>query len=594
MLPPSPTVRRGLDLMQAGKLDQAEQILRRHLQKEPRDATGNHILAATLLSKGQHAQAAFFASKANELFPHDFAILSVLGTALTASGNAAPAIEIYREAATLAPDKPTLWAGLGTTLLSEDRLDEAIPAFEKAVALDPKELSGPTNLAVCHTRLGDAIASLEVLRTALVHHPKNEALLLHTASMGNYADTMTPEEVRTAHDHLARAIESRVKSVRPMPATPLNGRPLRVGLLSGDFFDHSCSYFLEPLLAHFADPAARNASNIELVCLSATYKSDDITRRLRAYGHPWRDLLRLSTQATADAIRSDRIDVLIDCGGYTHDTRVQALAHRAAPVQMTYLGYPNTTGLRECDFRIVDSITDPPGSEHLSSETLIRLDPHFLCYTPLRADRGVPINPEPPSVRTGQVTFASFNAMMKIVSSTIRVWARVLHSVPGSRLLLKSKHAGARRRIGAAFEAQGIDPARVELLPPVHAASDHMALYNDVDIALDPFPYNGTTTTYEALSMGVPVVALMGDRHAARVSASILTTAGVPELITATADDYVALAARLARDPDRLRHWRRDLRARLIASPACDAAAFSTRFAAALHAAWTSRVAQTT
>ena len=591
MLPPSPTVQRALDLMRGGRLDQAEQILRRHLQKEPKDSTGLHILAATLLSRGQHAQAAFFARQANQLFPHDFAILSILGTALCTSGEEELAVKVYQEATSLAPDKPTLWSGLGTTLMATHRLDEAIPAFEKGVALDPTEYSGAMNLAVCHTRLGDAISSLKVLIEALKHHPKNEGLLLHAAAMCNYADYLTPEQVRAAHESVARVIESRVKNVRTIAAAPLIGRPLRVGLLSGDFYNHSCSFFLEALLSHFAHEGSRRDARIELFCYSATHKSDDITQRLRAFGHPWRDVLSLNDSACADAVRSDRIDILIDCAGYTHDTRVQVLAHRAAPIQMTYLGYPNTTALKECDYRIVDSITDPPENEHHCTERLLRLDPHFLCYTPLRDDRSAQINQIPPCERIGRVTFASFNALMKIVDGTIDVWSRILLAVPGSRLLLKSKHTGARKRIGDAFVARGVEPSRVELLPPVDSTADHMALYNDVDIALDPFPYNGTTTTYESLVMGVPVVALAGDRHASRVSMSILHAVGVPELVATGTDAYVQLAATLASDVARLRHWRATLREQLIRSPACDQAEFATRLARALHHSWNQQAA---
>lgn len=590
MLPPSPTVQRALDLMKGGRFDQAEQILRRHLQKEPRDSTGLHILAATLLSKGQHSQAAFFAKQANQLFPHDFAILSVLGTALCVSGEEELAVKAYQEATSLAPDKPTLWSGLGTSLMAANRLDEAVPAFEKCVAIDATEYSGAMNLAVCHTRLGDAISSLKVLTEALKHHSKNEGLLLHAAAMSNYADFLSPDQVRASHESLARAIEAKVKNVRMMAARPLAGRPLRVGLLSGDFYNHSCSFFLEALLRHFATSEARSDSHVELLCYSATHKTDEVTQRLRAFGRPWRDVLSLSDAACADAIRSDRIDVLVDCGGYTHDTRVQVLAHRAAPVQMTYLGYPNTTALRECDYRIVDAITDPPENAHHCTERLLRLDPHFLCYTPLRDDRVAPINPVPPCERTGRVTFASFNALMKIVDGTIASWARVLLAVPNSRLLLKSKHTGARTRIGDAFAARGVDPSRVEMLLPLDSTADHMALYNDVDIALDPFPYNGTTTTYESLVMGVPVVALAGDRHASRVSMSILHAVGVPELVAPSVDEYVALATSLAVDPGRLRHWRATLRDQLVRSPACDQAAFAAGFAAALHKAWEERV----
>lgn len=586
MLPPSPTVRRAFDLFYAKKLDQAEQVLRRHLTKEPRDATGNHAMAAVLLSLGRFDQASFFSKRANELFPHDFSILSVLGTALAASGDARGAVEAYREATHLAPDKPTLWSGLGVAYMATDQLDEAAPALERAIAMDPKELSGPMNLAVCHTRLGDANASLRVMIEALKHFPSEYGLLLHSAAMSNYADFVSAAEVRRMHDSLARAIEQRVKGRREPLTEPLKGRPLRVGLLSGDFYNHSCSFFLEPLLAHFAEEGRRRESGIELVCFSSTHSPDAVTARLKGYGHPWRDVVKMSDEACADCVRGERIDVLIDCAGYTHDTRVQVLAQGAAPVQMTYLGYPNTTALKDCHFRIVDSVTDPIGSEGQSGEELIRLDPHFLCYTPTREDRVAAIEERPPRERTGRVTFGSFNALMKVVDMTIEAWARVLRETPGSRLLLKSKHQRAKGRLAAGFEKHGIDPTRVEVLAPVGSSNDHMALYNEVDVALDPFPYNGTTTTYEALSMGVPVVALRGDRHASRVSASILTVVGAGELISEDVAGYVRLATELAADPERLARYRGELRPKLLASAACDRADFAGRFAAALHKAW--------
>lgn len=234
MLPPSPTVQRALDLMKGGRFDQAEQILRRHLQKEPRDSTGLHILAATLLSKGQHSQAAFFAKQANQLFPHDFAILSVLGTALCVSGEEELAVKAYQEATSLAPDKPTLWSGLGTSLMAANRLDEAVPAFEKCVAIDATEYSGAMNLAVCHTRLGDAISSLKVLTEALKHHSKNEGLLLHAAAMSNYADFLSPDQVRASHESLARD-RSESKERAHDGRTTACGPPLARGIAVGRF-----------------------------------------------------------------------------------------------------------------------------------------------------------------------------------------------------------------------------------------------------------------------------------------------------------------------------------------------------------------------
>jgi predicted O-linked N-acetylglucosamine transferase (SPINDLY family) len=289
--------------------------------------------------------------------------------------------------------------------------------------------------------------------------------------------------------------------------------------------------------------------------------------------------------ATVEAlVRRRGIDVLLELGGHSGEPRLLALAGKPAPVIVTAIGYPNTTGLPAVDWRVVDAITDPPGSERLCTERLLRLDPCFLCYTPPEHA------PEPAMpAADAPVTFGSFNNAAKIGPASIALWARVLQAVPGSRLLLKSQtlsDATGRARIERRFAEAGVDASRLELIAYSKTREEHLALYGRVHVALDTTPYNGTTTTCEALWMGVPVVATLGDRHAARVSASLLHAAGHPELVATDADAFVALAAKLAQDRARLTTLRSGLRDTLRASPLCDAPAYAARFHDAIRACW--------
>src|SRR5690606_27108078 len=257
---------------------------------------------------------------------------------------------------------------------------------------------------------------------------------------------------------------------------------------------------------------------------------------------------------------------------------------RAAPIQASLIGYPNTTGVAAIDYRFTDTFADPPGADDRHAERLIRLDPCFLCYDPPRDA------PDPAHEPNGDtITFASFNAAMKINDPLIALWSRLLAEVPAARLLLKAfdfRDAALRDAIRARFAAAGADPARIEILPPIADSGGHLALYRRVDIALDTFPYHGTTTTCEALYMGVPVVTLAGRTHAARVGVSLLNAVGLPDLIANTPDDYIATARGLAADPARRASLRETLRQRVLDSPLCDGPAYAARFTDALRTIW--------
>ena len=375
---------------------------------------------------------------------------------------------------------------------------------------------------------------------------------------------------------------------------PLNPRPqarpedlrnlraserLRVGYVSADFRRHSCAYFLEALLAH------HDHGRFEIFAYADDRRSDDITERLKPMVDHWRSLIGMPDKAVAELVRNDRIHLLVDLAGHTAGNRLSAFAEKPAPIQVSWLGYPATTGLSAIDYRLSDDICDPPGAtERFHTETLWRLPGGFLCYT---APREAPaVSPSPCS--TGQpVTFGSFNNLAKVNQAVLEAWAELVSAVPGSRLLLKSKALRApsvSERVAEVFTRRGIARERIILEGWAEALAAHLAMYGKIDIALDTFPYNGTTTTFEAMWMGVPVISLAGDRHSARVGASILTRCGLEDFIAKSLDDYLAKAIALARDPQALGELRRALRPRLANSPLCDGKAFAQQIEDAYRA----------
>ena len=311
-----------------------------------------------------------------------------------------------------------------------------------------------------------------------------------------------------------------------------------------------------------------------------------MTERFKALADHWRDVGGLDDEMLAAQIERDRIDLLVDLQGLTGRTFLGVLARRPAPVQVTWIAYAATIGLPTIDWRFADAVADPTGTDAFYSERLWRLPDCFLCYGPMS---DVPEIAPLPARRNGFVTFGSFNFSQKLGETTVALWAQVLQAVPDARLLLKSRrldHADTLAALKARFAAHGVAPERIATLPFAPTPFAHLACYASVDVALDPTPYNGTTTTCQALLMGVPVVTLCGDRHVARVGASLLTAAGLPEFVAATPDDYVATAAGLALDLDRLADMRAGLRDRLRASPLMGAATFTQAVEAAYRAMW--------
>lgn len=508
----------------AGDWTEAVSLYRRLIGDAPDFAPARVNLAATLLAARDAAAAFEAACEASQRFPGFAPAWTVRGEAAMELGRPAAADAAFRRALDIAPDA-ALWAKRGLALQAQGDADAASAAFDEARTRAP--------------------ADAQIASAALF--------------CGHYDPRGTPLDALAA----ARGWPNPAPGApRPAPSDPDPARRLRVAYASPDFANHSCSYFLAPLLA------AHDRARIEVFAYSDVAVPDGVTAAFRGLDLVWRDMAGKDDAAFLAQARADKIDVMVDCAGHTSGNRMGAFARRAAPVQVAWLGYPGTTGLDTFDARLVDAETDPEGA--FASEPLVRVAGGFLAYLP------PPYAPEPgppPFRRKGHVTFGSFNNLPKLNPRTLELWARAVAPVPGARLLIKARgldEAANAGRVRAHLARAGLAEDRVELRGFVDGVAAHIALYEEVDIALDPTPYNGTTTTCEALWMGVPVLTLAGDRHAGRVGVSLLTRAGLPELIADTAAAFVARAAGLAADGARLVALRAALRARLAASPLCD------------------------
>ena len=371
------------------------------------------------------------------------------------------------------------------------------------------------------------------------------------------------------------------RDVVPLSSDGDPGRRLRVGYVSNNFREHSVAFFVEALLA------SHDRSKVEIFCYADIMLADEFSGRLRRHSAQWRVITGQSDAQVAELIRQDAIDILVDLAGHTARNRLLVFARKPAPVQVTYLGYCNTTGLSAMDYRFTDALADSPGTtEHLHTEQLVRLPDCAWCYRPPDASPAVET---PPVLRSGHITFGCFNARPKITGEMLALWARLLLEMPASSLLLKNVGFGepsARQHTRDLLAKAGIAPERVELVGRVPTLAGHLATYARVDIALDTFPYHGTTTTCEALWMGVPVITLAGRTHASRVGVSLLTTTGLPELVASSPDEYVKIAAALATDVPRLAALRTTLRTRMASSPLMDASRFARNVEAAYRQMW--------
>ena len=467
------------------------------------DLSGRVTEAVHLWRRNRPQEALDEFQRLASLAPHDYGIRYHAGLALKDLGRVAEARLAFLAAARLNPMRPEPSIALANLEREDGRIEAAMLGYRRALALDPHSLQALQNLA----------------------------LILHYDARADGA------AIKGAAVAWAREVEGAEPSASTRPVDGDPDRRLRVGFLSPDLRRHSCAFFAEPLIRHL--PPDR----VERFIYADVWSPDDVTARFEGLSDHFANV---STDSDADLVarlRRDGLDILVDLAGHTGNNRLALFAWRLAPVQITWLGCPGTTGLQSMDARITDAWADPPGdSDHQHTESLLRLDPVFLCFQPSRdAPEVAPV----PSLAQEPFTFGSFNTFSQSTPGTVALWSRILTTLPGSRLFLKDRamHDPAHQaEIRNRFKSEGILPERILCAGWQPTDRQHYAAYSHVDLALDPFPYNGTTTTCEALWMGVPVVTLAGSRHAGRVGMSLCQAVGLPELVAQDADDYVRIA----------------------------------------------------
>ncbi len=485
------------------------------------------------------------------------------------------AIEISRRCVALYPQSPWAHWNLAHLLAECWQMHEAELVLQQAEALAPMPGARSLRAAVAG-KVGDADQAL-ALYTALAKSEDKDSGYASSAAMSSlYSDSPTAQQVADLHRdlfaHWGDGARSRASFVR----APMSGRRLKLAIVSADFHhQHPVNIFMQPVLREL------DRSKFELTMYFVGDSHDEQTALARTRTEHWVEVGALNTTQLAKRIDADGIDVLLDMAGHTSQHRMQLFAQRAAPVQMTYLGYPGSTGVPNMDFILGDAVVTPEGCERLYTEQVLRLPGTVFCYAP---EDDYPYPAHEAATVQRPLTFGSFNNVPKLTPRTLALWAKVLAAVPDSRLLLKApsfSDEAAHQIFTERLQALGVDMARVEFRGPV-GLNDMMAEYADVDIALDPVPYNGGTTSLQALWMGVPVLTQMGAHFVSRMGASFMTAAGLSEWVAQDDEDYVALAQKMAKDRQALLKLKKGLRQRLMENKAWDVVAHTRALEAAI------------
>ncbi len=571
----------GLVAYQLARLPEAVDLLGRAHRIDRKHPVCAMRYGLALLAARKTAEAEAALRLAVELKPDFHEGWDNLAYCLKTQDRLAEAVECHRRCTALRADYAVGWFNFGLTLSLLGRNTEALACHERSLQADPTYAQGRLGRAqVLHKmhRIAEAVADY---RRYLDLQPGNLEARSHLLlALHNLAE-LSRDDLLAEHRAYGRLAAAGGPAVATFPNLPEPERRLRLAILSPDLRAHSCAFFLEPLLQHL-DPA-----QFQLYLYHDHFREDAVSVRLKAYAAVWRNFIGQPAAVVEATIRADAPDILVDLAGHTGiNCRMGLFARRLAPVQVNYLGYPDTTGLAAMDYRFTDDYADPaPEADAFATERLVRFS---ACAWAFRPSEAAPEVAPAPVLGRGHTTFGCFNNLGKVTDRMLAVWGRILAAVPDARLLLKGGGLGEpaeQARFRDRLAAAGIETARVDFLERTDDTAGHLALYGRMDVSLDTFPYHGTTTTCEALWMGVPVVTLAGDRHVSRVGASLLHAVGRPDWIAATEDDYVRIAVELA-DPARLAGSRGALREAMRGSVLCDHAGQSGRWAAALRDCW--------
>ena len=570
----------GMLCHQTGRSDEAVRLLQRAVALAPDVALYRTNLAGVLGQLGRPREALEHLEYATRLRP-DFAEAHTnYGVALETLGRLREAAEAHLRAIRLRPDFAEAHSNLGNVFQRLGALGTAVEAYRTAIRLNGDACAqAHTNLGLALCELGRADAAIASFRRAVELSPGSHKILSQLLFPLHYTHGDDPEVMCREHLEWARRHAAGIEPMPPPGDVDRDpDRRLRIGYVSADFRRHPVTRFVESVMAHHDRRA------FEVVCYDDAANPDETTQRLRGYGDTWRDVNKLTNAELAALVRRDRVDILVDLAGHIANYRLPAFARNPAPVQVTYQGYPNTTGLSAIEYRITDSLLDPPGlTDRYHAEKLIRIDPCCWAYHP---DDAPDVN-ELPALKSGHVTFAAMNRLSKVTPEVAGAWAQILREVPGSRLMVLAGVNGSREPlVYELFETAGVPRDRLDLVARV-PRQEYMNLYGRADVALDTFPYNGHTTTCDSLFMGVPVVSMAGRTHVARMGLSINAALGLERTLVAhSLPDYVKFAIEIVKDLSQLQRLRIDLRRRFLASAWCDQVGVTTKLEAAFREMW--------
>lgn len=559
----------------SGNTGKALDYYQKAVQCSPSHFLANYNLGRTSRATGDLQTAISSLRTALEPENESVPVLLELGLALKNRGEIPEALSHLLKAKDISPDNPAIYNILGNIYQLKGELKQAISCYQSAIQFKPDFAEPYNNLGSAFIARGDISSALKNYRKAVEIRPDWTGAASNTLLAENYISN-NQKDLFSQHVQWG-------DSFKPPDQQGLqgfsnrDGKKIRVGYVSPDLRAHSVAWFLMAILQN------HNRRLFHITCFSDTGSPDNVTSKIRSLADDWKNIYGLPDDEACRRIRESDIDILVDLAGHTANNRLGVFAMQAAPVQATYLGYPNTTGLKTVKYKITDGLVDPAGdADTFHTENLIRLPDCFLCYTP---NNDSPECAPAPFARNHYITFGSFNVLAKISDECIETWSTILHQSQKSKLVIKSaglEDPDTRKFISSRFRQYNIDPQRIEMIQRTKDMRSHLELYGRVDITLDTFPYNGTTTTCESLWMGVPVISLTGNRHAGRVGHSLLAQVGLEELTAENQERYVSIAKSLSENTRQLLSYRKTLRDRMANSPLCDGHEFTRSLEKAL------------
>ncbi len=567
-------------LYQAGKLLDAKRVYKKICRKWPSDEGAWLMVGIIQGGGGDYKQAEIALKKVIALNPDNFDALANLGLLFFRRGDLDTALKYYLRALSFQPDHIDVLTNSGNVYAQLDMLSSAEENYLKAIEQNPNYPAALTNLANVLAYQGRPLEAIPFYRRALQIDSESVGVHSNLLLCMHYPFGFKEQDIYAEHRKWAELYCRGISPFSWVVADIEKEKRLRIGFVTPDLRGHSVAYFLEPILRHY------NKKIFEIYCYFEDGRQDQKTNSLERLSDVVVKTQGLSDLQVAEKIKKDKIDILIDLAGHTENNRLVVFAYQPAPLQITYLGYPDTTGLETIHYRITDQWADPVGqTEAFHSERLLRLKRGFLCFSPAVESPEVSALPYD---ENGYITFGSFNVLTKLTPKILSLWAKILILQPTSRIIIKNRQLSdevLKDRLLGYFQGLGVEPDRIELLGKLPKA-EHMSSYSRVDIALDSYPYNGTTTTCDTLWMGVPVVTLAGKMHVSRVGVSILSQLALHDLVAENEGDYVQLVLKLASNIERIRSLRINLRGQMRASHLCDGVAFCQDFEDALISAW--------